>query len=157
MVIDRSGFYPAVRVDAAGRQLVSHAGGVLLAETVRAAGLDRQLSAALSRWRRPQARHDPGKVLLDLAIMLALGGDCLADIATVRAAPAVFGPVASDATVSRTITGLAADGDRVLAAIGKARAAVRSRVWEARRIARAERRRNRHCRPGCHPGDGAFG
>ena len=45
--MDRSGFYPRVRVDAAGRQLVSHAGGVLLVETVRAAGLDRELSAAL--------------------------------------------------------------------------------------------------------------
>ncbi len=127
---DRSGFYPSVRVDAAGRQLVSHAGGVLLAETIRAVGLDRELSAALSRWRRPQARHDPAKVLCDLAVTLALGGDCLADIATVRASPQVFGPVASDATVSRTITGLAADCDRVLAAIGKARAEVRRRVWQ---------------------------
>ena len=126
-----SGFYPPVRVDAAGRQLVSHAGGVLLAETVRAVGLDREMSAALGCWRRRQARHDPAKVLLDLAVTLALGGDCLADIATVRAAPDVFGPVASDATVSRAISGLAADADRVLAAIATARAAVRARVWKA--------------------------
>ncbi len=69
--------------------------------------------------------------MLDLAVTLALGGDCLADMATVRAAPDVFGPVASDATVSRTIAMLAADCDRVLAAIAKARAAVRSRVWKA--------------------------
>jgi hypothetical protein len=110
---------------------VSHAGGVLLVETIRASGLDRELSAALGRWRRPQARHDPAKVVLDLAVTLALGGDCLADIATVRAAPAVFGPVASDATVSRTITGLAGDADRVLAALAKARALVRGRVWTA--------------------------
>ena len=130
-MMDRSGFYPSVRVDAAGRQQVSHAGGVLLVETVRKVGLDRELSAALARWRRPQARHDPGKVLCDLAVTLALGGDCLADIAAVRAAPDVFGRVASDATVSRTITGLAGDADRVLAAIGKARAEVRSRVWKA--------------------------
>jgi hypothetical protein len=27
------------------------------------------------------ARHDPGKVLLDLAVSLAVGGDCLADLA----------------------------------------------------------------------------
>ncbi len=47
------------------------------------------------------------------------------------AAPAVVGPVASDATVSRTITGLAVDADRVLAAIAKARATVRTRVWKA--------------------------
>ncbi len=126
-----SGFYPPVRVDAAGRQLVSHAGVVLLVETVRAAGLDRELSTALGCWRRPHARHEPAKVLCDLAVTLALGGDCLADVATVRAAPQAFGPVASDATVSRTMTALAANGDRVLAAIDRARAAVRGRVWKA--------------------------
>jgi len=47
--------------------------------------------------------HDPAKVLLDLAVALGLGGDCLADIAVVRAEPAVFGLVASDPTVSQTI------------------------------------------------------
>ena len=36
-----------------------------------------------------RAVHDPGKVLLDVAIAVALGGDCLADIAAVRAQPRV--------------------------------------------------------------------
>ena len=81
-------------------------------------GLDRELwLSALAPWRKPLAVHDPGKVLLDLALTLAVGGDCLADIAVLRAEPGVFGLVASDPTVSRTITGLAADADRVLAAI----------------------------------------
>src|SRR6266540_3569930 len=57
----------------------------------------------LARWRKPMARHDPGKVVCDLAIALALGGDCLADVAILRAEPAVFGAVASDPTVSRLI------------------------------------------------------
>ena len=39
--------------------------------------------------------HDPAKVLLDLALTLALGGDTCSDLAVVRAEPAVFGPVAS--------------------------------------------------------------
>ena len=82
---------------------------MLLVETVRAAGLDRALSTALAPWRKPMARHDPGKVVCDLAVALALGGDCLADVALLRAEPAVFGPVASDPTVSRTIDALAAD------------------------------------------------
>jgi len=105
---------------------VSQAGGTLLVETARGAGLDEGLSAALALWRLPGARHDPAKVLLDLAVAVALGGDCLADIAVVRAEPAVFGPVASDATVSRTLAALARDPrrtDRVLAAINTARAA----------------------------------
>jgi transposase len=62
-------------------------GGVALLETVRAAGLDRALSQALSPWRKPTAVHDPAKVLLDLAVTLALGGDCLADIAVLREQP----------------------------------------------------------------------
>ena len=35
----------------------------------------------------------PAKVLLDLAIAVALGGDCAADIAVVRAQPALFSEV----------------------------------------------------------------
>lgn len=57
---------------------MSRAGGVLLTETVRVVGLDRPLSTALAPWRRPTAVHDPAKVLVDLAVTLALGGDCLA-------------------------------------------------------------------------------
>jgi hypothetical protein len=75
------------------------------------------------------ARHEPAKVITDLAVALALGGDCLADIALLRAEPAVFGPVASDPAVSRTIDALAADAPRVLKAIGAARAAARCAVW----------------------------
>ena len=94
--------------------MVSQAGGVLLTETMRPVGLDQALSAALAPWRKPHAVHDPAKVVLDLAVTLALGGDCLADIAVLRAEPGVFGPVASDPTVSRTVDPLAADADRAL-------------------------------------------
>jgi hypothetical protein len=75
----RSGLYPPLAVDGSGRKVVSGAGGVLLTRTAIAVGLDAALSAALARWRRPFARHDPGKIVLDLAV--SLGGDCLADIA----------------------------------------------------------------------------
>ena len=87
----RSRFYPRVHVDTSGVPAVGQAGGVLLCGTVAAAGLDTALSAALSPWRRSLAIHDPGKVVLDLALMLALGGDCLADIGLLRAEPAVYG------------------------------------------------------------------
>ena len=110
--------------------MVSQAGGLLLTETVRAVGLDRELSAALGRWRLPLAVHDPAKIVTDLAVMLALGGDCLADIALLRAEPGVYGPVASDPTVSRTIDRLAQDAPKALAAINTARAAARARAWK---------------------------
>jgi hypothetical protein len=70
----RSGSYPRLAVDGSGRKVVSGAGGVLLTRTATVLGLDAALSAALAPWRRPLARHDPGKIVLDLAISLAMGG-----------------------------------------------------------------------------------
>ena len=125
----RTGLFPAVGVDAAGCGVVSHAGGVALVETVRVSGLEGLLSQAVGSWRKPTAVHDPAKVLLDLAISLALGGDCLAAVAVVRAEPGVYGRVASDPTVSRTIDALAEDAPRAVAAINQARAQARARVW----------------------------
>ena len=118
----RIGSYPRVRVEGGGHGAVSQAGTVLLVETVRKVGLDTSISAALAPWRKPRTVHDPGKVLLDVALATALGGDCLADVAMLRAEPDVFGPVASDPTVSRLID--------ALTAIRTARAEVRTRVWE---------------------------
>lgn len=123
-------FYPRVHVDDAGVGVVSSAGGMLVTEAVRVSGLDAGLSVELSAWRKPTAVHDPAKVLSDLAVTLPLGGDCLADLALVRSQPAVFGPVASDPTVSRTITALAADAPAALKAINTARAAARARAWK---------------------------
>ncbi|ONH31958.1 hypothetical protein BL253_07500 [Pseudofrankia asymbiotica] len=122
--------YPSVRVDAAGRGIVSHAGGLMMTETVRASGLGQALSAALAPWRPGRAVHDPGKVLCDLALSLALGGDCLANVSLLRAEPAVFGRVASDPTVSRTVDRLAVDVEKALKAVDAARALARARVWE---------------------------
>jgi hypothetical protein len=124
------GFYPRIQVDTTNSGAVGQAGGVLLTETIAAAGLGPAMSAALSGWRKPLAVHDPAKVVVDLAVTLALGGDCLADIALLRSEPGLYGPVASDATVSRTITALAADAPAVLAAIDTARAAGRARAWK---------------------------
>jgi hypothetical protein len=125
----RSRFYPLLTVDTSDVPAVGQAGGVLLTDTVAAAGLDTSLSAVLAPWRKPLAIHDPGKVVADLALMLALGGDRLADVALLRAEPGVYGRVASDPTVSRTIDALAADAPAALAAINGARAAARARVW----------------------------
>lgn len=124
-----TGSYPHVRVQDDGRAVVSQAGSVLLVETVRKTGLDQAISQVLAPWRKPRAVHDPGKVLLDVALAVALGGDCLADVAMPRCEPALFGPVASDPTVSRLIGTLAASGEKALQAIRSARSEVRQRVW----------------------------
>ncbi|MDX3486620.1 IS1380 family transposase [Streptomyces sp. ID05-18] len=126
----RIGSYPRVHVEGGGRAVVSQAGGVLLVETIRKTGLDTSISTALALWRKPRAVHDPGKILLDVALAVALGGDSLADVGMLRAEPAVFGPVASDPTVSRLIDSLAAAGPKALTAIRSARAKVRDHVWK---------------------------
>lgn len=120
-------------VEATRESLVSSAGGVLLRQTLACSGLQKAMSAALGPWRAPRSVHDPAKALCDLVVAVALGGDCAADIAIVRAQPALFGAVASDATVSRLIATLAGDVDAVLAAICTARAAARQRVWRRQR------------------------
>ena len=118
-----------VRVEAGRESLISSAGAALLLQTAQVSGLAAGLSAGLSPWRRARSVHDPGKAVLDLAVAIALGGDCLADVAVLRAQPEVFGAVASDPTVSRLIDALARDPEPVLAALSGARAAARDRVW----------------------------
>jgi hypothetical protein len=128
--MQRTARHPKIVVSADGTGIVSQAGGLLLAQTLRLTGLDGGLSAALGRWRAPRAIHDPGKIIADLAVTLAMGGDCLADVAMLRAQPQLFGPVASDPVVSRLIAVLAAGAPRALKAIRAARAAARERAWD---------------------------
>lgn len=123
--------YPVLDVDAEGTGVASNAGLLVAVETIRAVGLDRELSSALAPWRKPLASHDPGRVVTDLVLSVVAGGDCLADVNLIRSEPALFGAVASDPTVSRTIDALAADAPAVLAAISSARAVVRARAWQA--------------------------
>ena len=124
-----TGLYSRLHVDTNGSAAVGQAGGVLLVETIRTSGIDSAMSTVLRPWRKPLAVHDPGKIVLDLAVTLALGGDCLADVNLLRAEPVVFGPVASDPTVSRLVDTLAKDADHALVAIETARAVARQQVW----------------------------
>lgn len=84
--------YPRVHVDTARSGAVAQAGGVLLTQAAEITGLTASLKAELSPWRKPLAAHDLGKVASDLALSLALGGDCLADLSVLRAEPDVYGP-----------------------------------------------------------------
>lgn len=123
-------YYPQMQATDDGAGIVSHAGTILLTRTAEVAGLANALRTALAPWYAPTAVHDPAKILLDLAVSIAAGGDCLADIAAVRDHEAVFGPVASDPTVSRLISGLGATPEQALTAIRAARASTRQQVWK---------------------------
>lgn len=128
MQVKRSSRRPTVKVTADGTGVVSHAGSALLAELADAVGLRTGLSAAMAPTRQRRSAHDPGDVLIDLAVMLIDGGDCLSDLKVLREQPELFGQVASDPTAWRAIDALdAAATERV----DKARAAARARVWAA--------------------------
>lgn len=125
-----TGFYPSVRVDSSGEGVVSQAGGVVLTSMVKGSGIVAGLSEALAPWRKPFAIHNPGKILTDLALSLATGGDCVSDVDRLRNQPELYGLIASDPTISRLFKVLsAARPDKALAAINTARAAARAHVW----------------------------
>jgi len=78
----------------------------------------------------PGAVHDRGRLLAQVALMLAGGGRCVADMDALRDQPDVFGSVASSPTIWRTFMSIDAG---TLGALRRARAAARERVWSARR------------------------
>jgi DDE family transposase len=107
--VQRDGRRLTVEVTPDGEGVVSHAGAALLAEAADRLGLTGALSGGLAGMRERRSKHDPGRVVRDLAVMLADGGDCLSDLRAVRDQVPLFGPVASDATAFRVIDAIAAD------------------------------------------------
>ena len=128
-MVKNSGLYPSVVAESGDVPAVGLAGARLLTETSGVTGLGNELSQALSTWRRPGSVHDPGKIILDLAVCVALGGRCLSDLSLLRCDKEVFGPVASDPTVCRLVGTLADHVEAVEAAVNRARRTVRHRVW----------------------------
>ena len=94
---------PRLRVRTDGAGLVCHAGSRLLAELAERSGLDAEISKALAPLVKRPRRHDPGRVLVDLAVTLGDGGECIADLATLRQQPDLFGQVASTPTAWRVL------------------------------------------------------
>ena len=124
----RSKRLPALKVTSDGKGVAAHAGSRLLAEMAEATGLAAAMSEALAPTVRRRRRHDPGQVLVDLAVTIADGGDCLSDLAVLRNQPSLFGAVASTPTASRVVETV--DAER-LDAIRGARAQARAAAWAA--------------------------
>jgi Transposase DDE domain group 1 len=118
----------SVQVAADATGVVSHAGTAVLVGLADRLGLTAGLCGALAAIRERRSAHDPGRVLRDLAVMLADGGDCLHDLGAIRDQADLFGRVASDATAWRVIDAL--DEER-LQAVRAARRAARQRAWAA--------------------------
>ena len=128
MKVQREGRNVTVEVTSDGEGLVSHAGSALLAQIADKSGLTSALSLRLAGLKQRESGHDPGRVVRDLAVMLADGGDCLADLGAVRDQDVLFGTVASDSSAFRVIDKIASTPG-LLDALGDARAGARAHVW----------------------------
>ena len=120
---------PVVTVTADGRGVAAHAGSRLVADLAEVTGLTAAFSEALGGLRQRRSRHDPGRVLVDVAVMLADGGEAISDLAVLRDQPDLFGPVASTATAWRVLDRI---DQALLDRMRQARAAARERAWLAR-------------------------
>ncbi len=128
MRVMRDGRPVAVDVTADGTGLVSHAGSALIAQVSDKLGLTRALSLRLAGLKQRRRGHDPGRVIRDLAVMLADGGECVSDLGAVRDQQPLFGAVASDSTAFRVIDKVAAE--QLLGELSAAHARARDRFWK---------------------------
>lgn len=117
---------PKIVFSGGGSGVVSHAGSRLLAELADRSGVTDLFGDALAGLRERRGGHDPGRVLVDLAVMLADGGTTISDLAVLRNQPELFGSVASTATAWRVLDAV---DDRLLGGLRAARAAARERIW----------------------------
>jgi hypothetical protein len=117
-----------LKVSADGEHVVSHTGARLLSDLADETGLTGGLSAAMAATKQRRRGHDRGQVLVDLAVMIADGGEAISDLAVLRDQPDLFGGVASTPTAWRTLEAVDAAG---LERIAAARADARRQVWAA--------------------------
>jgi Transposase DDE domain group 1 len=125
----RDGRLVTVEVTADGAGLVCHAGTVMLSRVADKLGLTEALSLRLAVLKQRRRGHDPGRVIRDLAVMLADGGECVSDLGAVRDQQALFGPVASDATAFRVVDRIASEPG-LLEALRAAHARAREQFWK---------------------------
>jgi len=120
---------PPVTATADGEGVVSHAGSRLLADVADRTTLTEQLSLVLGGLRKPRARHDPGRVLVDMAVAVADGATTISDVAVLAEQAALFGAVASGSTCWRLLDRL---DTAHLGAVASARAGAREVAWAPR-------------------------
>jgi hypothetical protein len=106
-------------------RLIGHAGALPLRLLAERSGLRAGLSAAMRR-RGFDPVYDRGQVLIDLALVLILGGEAISDFQGLRHLAPVTGPVASTPTVWRA---LSEAGDLQLARVNTAVSGFRRHWW----------------------------
>jgi hypothetical protein len=94
-----------------------------LVELADRVGLTAALSDVLAGTRERGSAHDPGRVLRDVAVMLADGGDCVTDVDADRGQERLFGARASETTTHLVLKSI---DERLLARVRGARAVARA-------------------------------
>ncbi len=116
----------AVKVEGGGDQVVAHVGLHALGSFADRLGLGHCLSSHIPVTGERLPLHDRGKVLVHSMLMLAGGGECCGDIEHLRSQESLFGSVASDSTLYRTLRQITPD---TLAGLWEAMAETRAQVW----------------------------
>ncbi len=121
----RTSWSTGLSVTCDGVGVVAHAGSVATRLLADRTGLTAELSKVMVR-RNFVPLHDRGRVLTDVAVMLADGGEAIADINVLRHQSSVLGRVASPPTVWRALNEVT---PARLKKIQTARARARRHVW----------------------------
>jgi len=123
--------FPSLPSQLTGQNLVSHAGLSILTNFLNALDFRRSSEDPLSQFMPATATHRPGKILGALTLSLVAGGEQATDIDQLRAAPNLFGTVASDATVSRFMKRIKKQPEAFTYGFATMTRNLRSKVWAA--------------------------
>ena len=116
-----------VSVEPGGKGVVAHVGLHALGSLADSLGLGSALASCIEPTSQRAPRHDRGKVLVQMALVLAGGGESCADVEHLRAQVDLFGDVASDSTVYRTFHEF---DTRRREQFARSLAEVRAKVWK---------------------------
>jgi len=122
-------------VESGGAGVVAHVGLHALGAFADRLGLGPLLSSQIPAKGERLPVHDRGKVLVQMALMLAGGGESCADIEHLRLQGDLFGSVPSDTTVFRTFHEIGASTRKNLSA---SLAGVREQVWDQAGLLKGE-------------------
>jgi hypothetical protein len=123
--VDITGWSRDLAVEVGGRGVINHAGAAAVRVIADRTGLTAGMSRVLAR-RGFTPVHDRGRVFADTAVLIAGGGRVLSDMATLRDQAELYGPVASDPTLWRTLDQI---GETQRRKIARERARTREHVW----------------------------
>lgn len=123
--------FPVIPASLSAQALVSHAGLGMLASFLNALVFRKLCEDRFSQFVPAMAGHRPGKILGSLALMLAGGGEQVTDVDQLRAAPALFGAVGSDATISRFMARAKGQPEAFAYGFATMQRTLRSKIWEA--------------------------